>query len=169
MSNRYSSLKNDHKALPLARKAVAINEELAVSQPDSFLDSLALCLMNLADRLYGLNRSSEALRYAREGVQKYQNIVHRMPGLSQGFAFALATLANCEDKCGNQQTALSANHKAIDVYSKPFFRSSVACHKDMNSMVQQYLKRCHRLRRQPDSRLLIPILNVMRQIQGGRG
>jgi tetratricopeptide (TPR) repeat protein len=165
LSSRYLDLKKPGKSHPLAAKAVTLIETLAVGELDSCLQHWALCLMNLANSFLALGRDREARKYAREGAQKYQEASQKLPRLNREFAFALATLANCEDRCWNEEAALAANHKAIHVYSKIFFHNPNGCVRDMKLMISQYLRRCTRLGCRSDGSLINPILAVMRRLQ----
>ena len=63
--------------------------------------------------------------------------------------------------------ALGRNQEAIENYRPYFLAQPRAFVHRMLPMYQQYIERCEKVGREPDEKLLAPIMDVLQGMQGG--
>ncbi len=85
---------------------------------------------------------------------------------SHRLAVSLAILAKCLDAVGKQQDGLAANTSALVAIRTPFERYPAVFARSAHGMLHEYLGRCEKLGREPDSTLLIPLLEGLQNLQG---
>jgi hypothetical protein len=154
------------------QEAVEMRRTLAAQRPDAFWPGLAASLNNLANMLSALSRGEEALAAALEAVDMYCALAAQRPdAFRPDLAISLAVLAICLDGIGRHEDAVAANAEAMATLSDAFRRHPAAFAGQVRHIVREYIERCEKLGREPDTELLAPVLAVFQALQadGGEG
>ena len=80
-------------------------------------------------------------------------------------ARSLAVLANCPDASGHREDAMAAAAEATATLCEPFQQHPAAFTRLMLTIIHKYLERCQKLGREPDMKLLAPVVAVFQALQ----
>ena len=115
-SNDLRAVGRREEALAAIGEAVGIYQDLAKAQPDVFLPSLAMSLVNLAGRLYEVGRKEKALTVSEEAVKLCRDLSNG--ALSPYLAIALSNRGVVLNGLGFNREAVAAAREAVDIYQK---------------------------------------------------
>jgi Tetratricopeptide repeat len=119
-SNALAALRRREDALTASTEAVAIRRELAAARPDAFGPDLATALNNQSNRLAVLGRREDALSASTEAVQMYRELMEQHPVFRESLAVSLASLGIRLTELDDHYAALSAERKAVAIYTALF-------------------------------------------------
>jgi hypothetical protein len=155
------------RTVALAERAAHLYVKMVAAvrpKPDAAYDQeataiLAGSLNNLATRLSDLGQREQALKVAQEAVDIRRELAATRPDAFRPYlARSLAVMANCLANVGRDEEAIHAGEQAVATLS-PYFVARPAAFLDlMRAMVLDYVRRCEKAGREPDTKLLEPIL-----------
>ncbi|MEI7940796.1 MAG: tetratricopeptide repeat protein, partial [Verrucomicrobiota bacterium] len=137
--------------------------QLAEARPDAFLPDLAGSLNNLANVLRALGRREEALAHAQEAVRLYRQLAEARPdAFLPDLATSLAVHGNCLAALERHSEAMQATAEAIRLLAPPFAQVPAAFAPLMRAILQLYHRAAEAAQQPPDTELLAPVLEVLR-------
>ncbi len=162
LANQLSDLGQREQALEAAQEAVELYRELAATRPDAFRPDLAMSLNNLAGRLSDLGQREQALKAAQEAVDIRRELAATRPDAFRPYlARSLSVMADCLENVGRDEEAIYAGEQAVATLSPYFVARPAAFLGLMRAMVRDYVRRCGKAGREPDTKLLEPILGKL--------
>ena len=165
-----SALGTRDEALEAAREALTLRRGLAGRNRDAFLPNLATSLNTLANVLSDLGQPADALAAAREAVSIMRELVSRdaqtyLPKLALYLAAQGTVRRDCEEwteAAGCFAEALKVQTVHLQAYPAAFAHIALG-------MMRHYLEMCERAGREPDTKLLAPVVEVLKAIEGEGG
>ncbi len=158
------------RTVALAERAAHLYVKMVAAvrpKPDAAYDQeataiLAGSLNNLATRLSDLGQREQALEAAQEAVELYRELAAtRRDAFRPYLARSLSVMADCLENVGRDEEAIHAGEQAVATLS-PYFVARPAAFLDlMRAMVRDYVRRCEKAGREPDTKLLEPILGKL--------
>ncbi len=165
--------------LVLRERAAAIYDTI-VTQARHYVDAasdtetprslLAMSLNNLAGFLSDLGQRKEALATVQKAVRLYRQLAEAQPEtFLPDLAGSLNNLANRLSDLGQWEAALTAAQEAVIILSPFFLALPSAFAHWMPMMVRNYRNYAEQLQREPDARLLAPIIEKLNALQSSTG
>jgi tetratricopeptide (TPR) repeat protein len=162
----FGQLKKPDEALAHAKQALEIWRALALRSADEFNLPLSRSLIDLAFYLRDAGKWDEALAPAQEAVQLYQGMVLKgSDPPKKESAYALFQLGEIFAKLGRDAESLAASREGILALRNVLDESPKSLRSLMNDLVELYSKASRAVGVQPDSALLGPILEKIRQLK----
>jgi tetratricopeptide (TPR) repeat protein len=151
----------------VAQEAVAIWRKLAARMPSAFQPDLALGLKNLAFRLSEVGQREAALATAHESVGLYRTLAAREPDIhGTELAWSLSFMGDCLEELDRTEEAIASDEQAIEAMA-PYLAAGPEALVRMRPIAQDYLRRCKKLSRHPDTARLRPILELLAPMPDG--
>ena len=168
MAIMLSVLGRQEDALDAAAEAADLRRRLAAERPDAFTPEFARSLSSLAIMLTDLGRYDEALVAAEEGADLRRRLATEHPDIyTPDFAGSHKTLAIILSDLGRREEALAAAEEAVSLLSPYFLAHQMAFAGRMQAILRVYLQQCETLVREPDTRLLTPIVKGFKALETG--
>lgn len=159
LGNRLSDLGRRAEALEASQEALEIRRKLAQTNPDAFLPYVATSLNNLGNRLSALGRRAEALEVGLEGVAIYRELYQLNPdAFAQNLVMGLGALGNTQEGLGQVTQACASIEEGLRVIAPLVALHPQAFDQLVRHMATQYIERCEKLGREPDSEILGQIM-----------
>ncbi len=158
------------RTVALAERAAHLYVKMVAAvrpKPDAAYDQeataiLAGSLNNLATRLSDLGQREQALEAAQEAVELYRELAAtRRDAFRPYLARSLSVMADCLENVGRDEEAIYAGEQAVATLSPYFVARPAAFLGLMRAMVRDYVRRCGKAGREPDTKLLEPILGKL--------
>jgi tetratricopeptide (TPR) repeat protein len=154
------------EALAKAQEAVRIYGQLAQARPDAFLPDLAISLNNLANTLSDLGRREEALAKAQEALRIYEQLAQARPdAFLPNLAISCGARGAILEQMGKYADAAGSFAEGIRLMAALFQKSPPAFAKLVADLCKAYIRACQRAQIEPESALLAPINEVLRQLE----
>jgi tetratricopeptide (TPR) repeat protein len=152
-------------ALAATQDGVKIYRHLTSENPQNFKSDLASSLSNLAIRLGEFGRLDEAIVCLQEAVSYHQELARDYP---QAFSSELARSLNILGDCFKGNNRLTEAHSSFEqafrVLSPFFIDLPDAFVGQMVFTIQDYLDSCQVNNLEPDTKLVDPILQKLKEI-----
>jgi tetratricopeptide (TPR) repeat protein len=127
---------------------------------------LALSLNNLANRLSDLGRREEALKVAEEAVGHYRALAEARPdAFNAELAQSLWVWGNLYGESDKPDLAVSTLAEAIQYLTPTFSRVPLAVARIMDGIVQSYVALSASIGREPDVKLLGPVMEIFEKLR----
>ncbi len=169
LANILSELGRREEALEPAQEAVEIRRRLAEDNPQAFMPYLAGSLNNLAAFLSELGRREEALEPAQEAANIRRRLAEDnppafMPDLARSLGVLGLVLLGLE-RADEARKTLAEGLRVIT----PFAQALPAAHGPLAlTLAQIYMQTCQAVGREPDAKLLQPLVPVLAALQEQR-
>ena len=152
------------EALAAAKEAARLYRELAAARPDTFRPDLAMSLNHLSYQLSEQRRDDEALAAIKEAVNLYRDLATARPDTFRPYlASSLNSLSDRLSESGRDDASFAEIESAVATLRDPFLSLPASSSEQMNVVVTNYLTKCRRLDKDPDTALLTPVIkNIQR-------
>ena len=152
------------EALAAAKEAARLYRELAAARPDTFRPDLANSLNHLSYQLSEQRRDDEALAAIKEAVNLYRDLATARPDTFRPYlASSLNSLSDRLSESGRHDASFAEIESAVATLRDPFLSLPASSSEQMNVVVTNYITKCRRLDKDPDTALLTPLIkNIQR-------
>ncbi|MCS7269326.1 MAG: tetratricopeptide repeat protein [Geminicoccaceae bacterium] len=140
-------------------QAVGLYRGLANAQPAAFRPALAASLNKQGHVLSELGRREEALAAIEEAVAIRRDLAHERPEVfGPDLAKSLSLLGYCLEAVGRLPEAVAADEEALRTMLPQFQERPAVLLPMMRALARHYIRRSEKLGREPDAKLLAPIV-----------
>jgi tetratricopeptide (TPR) repeat protein len=148
-----------------ARRGVEIYDRLAKTLPQAYEEKLADALANLGERLYQLGRMEKAWKNLDAAVLLYERLAKVHPeSMEPLLARTISLKRNCLYATHSPHTA-AASAAAVKLLSRHFLQQPQMHASLMSYIVQDYMEDMKAAGREPDRKLLAPIIQVLNKVK----